>query len=282
MIRYSQKSDIKDIITLWHEAFGDSESEIMFFLNDRYKPENTLVYEADGRVASVLFLLEGEMQIKGKVYPSYYLYAACTLNKYRGRGYMSYLLDFAKGTAVNRGYYFICLLPGEKSLYDYYEKFGYKAVFKKKLLTLRLNDLNSDSLITNETINNIEEVRNKAFKNYDMFKWDSSALNFAFKHNSLYGGQAITSCKDYALYNTFGRKIHVKEITFTGDFEAVCLHILSHSDRSDELIVHLPAEYETSIGKYEIIDSGMILAVNNDAEKIMNKISNAYLGLTLD
>lgn len=283
MIRYSFESDFNDIIALWHEAFGDSESEILFFLKNRYSPENTLVYEADGRVASVLFLLDGEMQIKGKSYSSYYLYAACTLNKYRGRGYMSYLLDFAKETAKTRGYHFICLLPGEKSLYDYYEKFGYKPVFRKKILKIRPKELNSDLLMLSESVGgNIETLRNKAFLNYDMFKWNNSALNFAFMHNSFFGGQALVSRKGYALYGISAQMISVKETTFTDDLEALCLQISKDSPDIDKVIVHLPAELYTSIGDYEIIDYGMMLAVDCESERIMEQVNNAYLGLTLD
>ena len=70
MIRLADKSDIKGIISLWNEAFGDSEEDIMFFLNNRFVPENTLVYESDGVIASVLFLLEGDMRIKGRDFSS--------------------------------------------------------------------------------------------------------------------------------------------------------------------------------------------------------------------
>jgi hypothetical protein len=57
MIRYSDKNDLNGIIRLWHEAFGDSENEIRFFLDSCYIPHNTVVYESDGEIASMLFQL---------------------------------------------------------------------------------------------------------------------------------------------------------------------------------------------------------------------------------
>ena len=42
IIRLSEKDDIKGIVSLWSEAFGDSEEEIMFFIDNKYIPENTV------------------------------------------------------------------------------------------------------------------------------------------------------------------------------------------------------------------------------------------------
>lgn len=282
MIRYSVQSDLNGIISLWKEAFGDSETEIKFFLNNRYKPENTLLAEEDGEITSMLFLLEGEMTFEGKCYPSYYLYAACTLNKYRGRGYMASLLDFAKETAFNRGYYFICLLPGEKSLYDFYEKHGYKTVFKKKILKINSDSIKDNPQFRKESICEIEKIRNKAFRNFNVFKWDCDALKFAFEHHEFFGGKALFDREGYALYTTSDGDIVVKEIAFTGDINSILSCIVDSEKDINELYVYLPVDFETTFSDYEIIDSGMMLPVNIDAEKITNRITNAYLGLTLD
>ena len=232
MIRLSKESDRKNIIDLWHEAFGDSQAEIEFFLDNCPKAENTLVYEADGRIVSMLFLLEGEMQIKNKSYPSYYLYAACTLNEYRGRGLMAELLGFAKKTAADRDFYFICLLPADKSLYNYYEKFGYKTVFKKKILKIKRNNACADCFINTEDNIDIDDIRNKAFMPFDMFRWNNQALKFAFVHHKLYGGQSFTNCKGYTLYSVSGYKITVKEFAFTGEFDAIVDYIFSQNART--------------------------------------------------
>lgn len=278
MIRYSEKSDIKDIIFLWNEAFGDSQEEIMFFINNKYKPENTLVFEDNSKIVSMLFLLEGEMKINNNRYPSYYLYAACTLNDCRGKGYMSQLLGFAKKTAYNRGYYFICLLPANKSLYEYYKKYGYKPLFKKKILSISSENITNKSDLSNSGCSDLFQLRENAFKNIDMFVWDGESLNFAFEHHKLYGGQAEISRKGYSLYTTKDKEINVKEFCFTDIFD----NLPSESASAVRISINLPVDYAVESDNYEIIDSGMILAVNDDAEKLINEIKNPYLGLTLD
>ena len=119
MIRLSAENDREGLVFLWKEAFGDSEEAIGLFLDNRYIPENTVVSENDGKITSMLFLLDGKLSVKGKLFNSYYLYAAATLKEFRGRGIMKEMLDFSKNLSYEREKDFICLKPAEKGLYDY-------------------------------------------------------------------------------------------------------------------------------------------------------------------
>ncbi len=281
MIRISDKSDIIGIINLWREAFGDSENEILFFLDNRYKPENTLVAEENGKIASMLFLLEGKMKINGICYPSFYLYAACTLKEFRGKGLMASLLKFAKETASDRNIDFICLLPAEESLYKFYESHNYKTVFSKKVYVFSRENI-ADSTVNTELFCNLEETRNKAFEDIDMFKWDNDSLDFAFEHNSFYGGQALIGNNGYALFNVTEQDVYIKECTLTDEVEAVVSTILNKYPDINKIVVDLPVGIKTAYNNYEIVDSGMALAVSKKAEILIDEIKDAYLGLTLN
>ncbi len=285
MIRFATDNDINGIISLWREAFGDSEAEISFFLNNKFKPENTLIIEENSTVVSMLFLLDGHMQISGVDYPSYYLYAACTSNSCRGRGLMAKLLKFAKDTAKKRHIDFICLMPGEESLFNFYSKHGYLPIFSKKVLKINREAIINYKFKNNAFISSYcktESARNNAFSEYDMFKWDCKAIKFAFEHTKLYGGQAFECREGYALYSKSGADIIVKEFAFAPDFlPAFTVHLKNNCD-FDALIFHLPAEYPTDIGNYQIKKSAMLLPVTAIAQSVTPCIKNAYLGLTLD
>ena len=280
MIRLSTKNDIPQIIYLWNEAFGDSEKEIRFFLDNRFVENNTLVYEINGDIASMLFLLEGDMCIDGKCYPSYYLYAASTLKKYRGRGLMAELLSFAKEIANKRNKFFICLKPGEKSLFDFYEKHGYKTVFKIRKANYAVSNFTKEIIQSrNKIISDREELRNIAFGGHSFFKWDKQAIDFAFEHIKYFNGVASEHREGYLLYSADYKSLVVKETTFTDRNE------LFESIRSDDVIgadsitVFYPPWVKN---EGEIIDYAMLTAVNDTADKTIKNINNAYLGLTLD
>lgn len=282
IIRLSEKKDISGIVALWNEAFGDSEKEIMFFINEKYVPENTLIIEENGEIASMLFLLDGKMCIKGVDYPSYYLYAACTLKKYRGRGFMALLLEEAKNISASRKVDFICLMPGEKSLFDFYEKFGYRTVFSKKVL---LTDVDMDAEYVDlipECIDNYEKIRNEAFSGFDYFKWDGQSIDFAFAHNKMYSGKQFCNCNGYCLYSANDSVLSVKEIAFTDLDLLGLLNNIAAFEKCKKIIINLPSEYPTEIGEFEKVPSAMMLGINEHSKIICDALKNAYLGLTLD
>ncbi len=283
MIRLSEEKDISGIVALWKESFGDTEEDIHFFLNAHYNPDNTLVYEVEGKMASVLFLLEGEMHIKGVDYPSYYLYAACTSAKYRGRGFMAKLLDFAKSISADRKKFFIALKPAEESLYAYYSKFGYKSVFTKKIATFTRLDCYNNLIGKNEILaSSLSEIRNGFYSDIDYFKWDDKFVNFAFEHHKYFGGQCFIDCKGYILYTFNDEIMSVKETTFTQTELMTVADKLSENYKFNSISVDLPFNYDVEFSKTEIVNSGMLLPLCDDAESLINKIDNAYLALTLD
>ncbi len=283
-IRLSDNNDINGIISLWHEAFGDSEKEIKLFIDNRYIPDNTLICELNGEIISMLFLLDGMFTINGYDYPAYYLYAACTAKKYRGRRVMTEMLDEANRVSASRGYDFICLMPGEKSLFDFYEKHGYSTVFSKKILTVNRSEFEGIISTSSDenTANDYEVLRNKAFKKFDYFKWDNNAIDFAVMQTKYYGGNELTTCNGYCLYSMSNGDVSVKEFAFTPQDALCAIRKIFDKTNADKLILNLPSDYEINCGKYEIFPSAMALPLNQNSEKLIKSINNAYLGLTLD
>ncbi len=265
MIRLSTEKDINGIISVWYEAFGDSEDDIRFFLDRKYIPENTVVYDDNGVIASVLFLLEGNMNIKGTDYPSYYLYAACTSKSSRGKGIMGKMLEYSKSLAKGRGMEFICLRPGEKSLFDYYEKHGYKTVFYSKKLTV--------TPICKRNGTSTEP------KSYDYFRWDDEAVKFAVDHNKHFGGDDIEECNGNLLYTVTDNYVYVKHYAFTSNKIPYYSTILMSRHSLDKAIFNLPCAFQTDIGEYIIEPDGMAVSCGN---LDVDMITDGYLGLTLE
>lgn len=110
MIKYTDNADF--IIKLWQQAFGDTTEDILFFINN-VKDADCLMYFCDGKPASMMYLvdccIDGEKRR--------YIYAACTAKEYRGRGFMSQLIDHCLSKGVK-----VCLIPADDSLIDFYSK----------------------------------------------------------------------------------------------------------------------------------------------------------------
>lgn len=283
MVRLSNHNDIDGIIALWKEAFGDSEKDIKFFLDAHYNPENTVVCECDGVIASVLFLLEGDMHIKGNDYPSYYLYAACTLNEYRGRGLMTELLGLASSIAIEQRKFFIALKPAEESLYHYYSRFGYQSVFTKKVIEFNKSEQYKIFDVTyKNNVDFLSELRDKSYGNTNYFKWNKYSFDFAVEHHRYFGGEFISNCNGYMLYSVNDGVLHVKENTFSADDFVMMINNIAALSDVDLIHAELSYNFNIDCSKTDIIKSGMLLPLVDEAKELIKNVDNAYLALTLD
>lgn len=282
MIRFSLYDDIPAMTALWQEAFGDDESFINAFFKSFYTPQNVPVFVIDGEIAAMLFLLGGEMSIGGKRYPAYYLYAASTKKSHRGKGLMTELLDFSARTAANRGQAFICLKPGEKELFDFYEKRGYLPAFGRKVFTVHRSELVKLSGIAhNNSAFDLFELREAALGSCDRFIWDKKSVNKAVKLSTCGGDKLFQYCKGYSLYSINDRVCTVKEFAFSCDFTAeFASYIFSNTD-CESINFSLPCSAPCAFDvAYEC--SGEALPLTIEAADAIINVDNAYLGLTLD
>ena len=282
MIRFSLYDDIPAMTALWQEAFGDDESFINAFFKSFYTPQNVPVFVIDGEIAAMLFLLDGELSIGGKRYPAYYLYAASTKKSHRGKGLMTELLDFSARTAADRGQAFICLKPGEKELFDFYEKRGYLPAFGRKVFTVHRSETDILKDFNDKDAEfELFELREAAFGSCDRFIWDKNSVNKAVKLSTCGGDRLFQGCKGYSLYSINDRVCTVKEFAFSCDFTAeFASYIFSNTD-CESINFSLPCSAPCAFdAAYEC--SGEALPLTIEAADAIINVDNSYLGLTLD
>ena len=141
----------KDLFLLWKEAFSDEDAYIKLFFETVYKKDVTVFAELDNdRIVSALYLMPSFIKNKDTLLNGFYLYAAATAKKYRGKGIMARLITEAQNFAAAEGKVFISLVPGEDYLYSYYEKFGFFPVMYRGKITVecRAESVLNDSIIS--------------------------------------------------------------------------------------------------------------------------------------
>lgn len=113
---------IDECVKIYKEAFGSSE------------PFDTMLFESfsdclhtvnhNGKTVSMLFTLPCTLNFEGKKSRLYYIYAAATDSKYRGKGYMSALIkEVAQGMDAP-----LFLKPATESLVGFYRGLGFKEI----------------------------------------------------------------------------------------------------------------------------------------------------------
>ena len=128
--RFACSDDIPAILKIWESGFPeDGETTAEAFLKTVDLGTECLVAEEDGVPVSMVFLLPCELCDGENRWPVQYIYAAATLEAYRGRGIFAGLLETALEIGKARGQAGSFLRPAEPGLAAYYGRFGYEPFF---------------------------------------------------------------------------------------------------------------------------------------------------------
>lgn len=286
MISTAEKCNIDNLKDLWRVCFYDEPGYIDFFFDNRFVTSNTLVYTLNNKTVAQLFLLEGGFSVKGNIYPSYYLYAACTHPDFRRKGIMKELLLYAEEISKKRDIDFICLVPAEKSLFDYYSKFSYKSVFSKTRITVAKPDSFAPKLSINAfslSSDNISLFRNNYLTKHDFFVWSDKAINYAVKENMFSDGSFYVSDYGYALLRPIDKNTgYVIEICSSDGNQNKIIEDLFTEFQFEKLVIDAPCDFIHNKCAFEKVENAMALAVSDKAKKIIDNISGAYFGLPLE
>lgn len=121
-IDYPAANDEKALRRLWQEAFGDSDEFLDGFFRSGFDAKHCLCIMDGGRAQSALYWFDGTLN--GLKYA--YLYAVATAAECQNQGLCRALMEHAHGLLKAEGYAGAILVPGEKGLFAFYEKLGYK------------------------------------------------------------------------------------------------------------------------------------------------------------
>lgn len=289
----SDSYDRENIKELWNISFGDEDEYVEFFLKNRVKSENILVLCDDSKkgnnIVSMLFLLDAQTRIDGKLFKSAYLYAACTHPDCRGNGCMSALLKGCEKYCKEKGYSFISLVPASDSLFEFYARSGYIEAFKERCYTFKRCDVASFSAPWAQeselTASDMFKVRERMLKNKDAFLWDEKALSYALEENAAVEYESLAVSKNgeiagYAFFYKENDNLIVRECAFEDGAFSSILRALLDSQKFEKLYIKTPADFSLQTFS-RLRFNAMLLPLDESAQKEIKKITNAYLGHTL-
>lgn len=120
-IDHPVKNQIPQLKALWKQAFGDTDEEIDEFFRTGFSENRCLCALVDRQVAAALYWFDCSVQ-ENKVA---YLYAIATEKSFQRQGFARKLIRFAHSHLTSNGYRGAILVPGEESLFRFYERSGY-------------------------------------------------------------------------------------------------------------------------------------------------------------
>lgn len=288
---------INQIINVMSVCFNEPLESVDFFIKNKSDLKRCYVCVKDNDVVSLLHAIPSEICLDGKIYPSAYIYGACTLPQHRRQGYMSALLDYAHSDLQKQNLLCSFLVPENNGLKKLYQKSGYYDFFKIKQIEFSNRQLKKLCFTGNNKVKNftndysyMEKLRNNIYNNINRVIYTQSDIEYAARLYESFGGKVLCTPTGYAICateNIFCLKIR----DYTSAKESckdLATLIYKNFPNYDTYIIETASNQsffnQSSIIKY----NGMIKPLGISAQKIINSAesknlsASPYLGIALD
>jgi GNAT superfamily N-acetyltransferase len=290
MIGFASWEMRPELSRIWQVCFQEPARPAEFFLNNLFSPRDCLVYRVGETVAAAVYLLPARVASAKGPLQAHYIYAAATLPRYRGRGYMASLLACAAMEGAGRGDRYSVVLPADAGLYGLYGKSGYASFFRVRNLSVPADRLRA--LAREEypgkmlpDFRRLASARDSlAGRSVGSVLWSERMLWFAAGMGSVYGDRLVCSRAGdafaYALCRPSDGFCAVLETAAEEAAFAGLASALLRESPAPEYRFRLPAN-GLFPGEGELSDFGMIKPVGGAG---LDEIRSdaPYLGLTLD
>lgn len=265
MIAYKKCTDrdLPALKNIWLSCFEEREDAAELFFKRNKSHFHAYACEADGKLVSALYLID--CSLNGD--RAHYLCGAATLPAYRGKGYISALIQYALDDAKQRGDRFSLLLPASDPLYGFYDRFGYLPSCTVKSAALdTAAERNADGGSPD-----LQKLQTDCFRQ-NFLLWDDAFIRFAASYYGCYGAQTVQSENAFAIYQPDGDSAEVYYAIFS-DIEELKALLAAERIRRFSLTATADSPlFEGEIKK----PFGMILPLHGDTIP-----ANVYIGITL-
>ena len=128
-IEFAGACDREEIEALYNLVFSGEEEYASYYHNNFWRAERCLVVRENGKIISMVNLMDQEMTLGEEVYKATYIFAAATHPDHRGKGLMGKMLENSFELGRKWGKDLSILITENDSLFDFYKRFGYQPVF---------------------------------------------------------------------------------------------------------------------------------------------------------
>lgn len=256
---------------LWQTVFGDTpQAQEVFY--DQCAPQGPLVLVEEGRVESMLVLTPVSLALPGYTpCRGTYLYALATNPDTRGKGYAAQLIHYAAQWTAQQGLDFVCTVPAQPSLFQFFAKNGFTPAFYHLRTPLPVPVRGQASLISPEEY---VSLREELLGSVPHIVHTPGQVAFEGQlHGSLYRLE-LPHGPGCAVVEDWGETHIVKEM----------LCIPGDEGAGGSLVSHLCAglgELRTPCGRLDGLPFGAIRWVHQPPT-FWPREGHAYLGLALD
>jgi predicted N-acetyltransferase YhbS len=287
------RADIPALKEIWKLSFGDQDAYIDFYYTNRYQDEETLLLRSGPDVLAMLAMLPviTVTPANGSL-ASVMIYAMATHPLHRHNGLAARIMEFGAQSLSAVGKVFSVLVPQEKSLFDFYRKFGYEEAFylRESLLTRQQISQLAAGTPTGLTVKagNPEEynqIRNERLSGKFYIAYGQTDIRYQQKLCQWSGGDIylVTSASSRGcavIERVSAARVVIKEMLAPEELIPPFLQELSGQVPAASYLIRTPAYSGESLGG-TIRPFGMIKQHTQQREDRVPQ-EQGYLGLAFD
>lgn len=179
IIRKPTLKDFPRLSVLWQEAFEDAGEDVENFYSTAFSFDRALVAQEQNPVACIYWI---DAQIAGQKVA--YLYALAVRKDCRSQGIGKALLEKTLETLKEEGYKGAILVPGEESLYAYYQRAGFVPFGRTEKTAVEMGAPGlPGKKVSPETYFSLRQKTNPSVA------WGKEAISYLGKFCDLYAGE---------------------------------------------------------------------------------------------
>lgn len=191
MINFANSNTTKFVCQMWKICFGDNDDYINLYFSKVYNENNTLIYLEGDTITASLQMLPYTINFYGESVPFYYLAGLCTLPEHRRKGYMEQLIFKSYEVMKKRNIPLAILVPAEKWLFSFYEKYGFEQISDGSIYELpSIKDILDSSVnlqkayrVFDKTFNTKDLSIQKSYEDFEIIIEDAKLEDFPPKYN---------------------------------------------------------------------------------------------------
>ena len=280
--RLATTEDKRALYALWQNTFGDEPAVIDRFFQC-VTPNDIVVCGENGNPVSALYMPRVELRCGEKTLSAAYIYAAATDTAYRGRGLMTYLLQFAAENAQRQSLDGLYLVPAERTLLDYYGARGFVTTFSKKLVQYSRSELKAlcenPATALPASASQFFKTREQALPEIWHPAYSETILNFSLFINKQYGSETLLTDCGYAVYESEENAVQVTDFCCEEGKEAALLGALLQKTDAAKFAFSMPVPRQIGSVLGKIVPAGMWQPLSKSAQQ--TEMPNGYIGITL-
>lgn len=183
-IDFPTLQDIPKLQRLWQEAFGDTQEFLDLFFTYGFSTDRCRCIITEDGAAAALYWLECEAFGERIAY----IYAVATAKKHRGKGLCRKLMEDTHRQLESTGFKGAVLVPATPSLFEFYEKMGYKTCACVREFECTAAD--SSIPLTKLTAEDFANLRRKYLSAEDVIQ-EKENLRFLSSYTDFYSGESF-------------------------------------------------------------------------------------------